>query len=93
MPCAPASLQAMLRIATPGTASPAGAHGIYRVNAAGSACWGHDGFWGSVALHCPSLGVTVAGSFNASLLAQPAGGALSPFEFGAELVEAVVSVR
>jgi D-alanyl-D-alanine carboxypeptidase len=87
------SLQAMLRLALPGTAAPAGAHGIYRFDAAGSTCWGHDAFWGSVALHCPSLGVTVVGSFNASELAQPAGGALAPFELGAELVAAVASIK
>lgn len=65
----PAARQYMLRVATevPETAPPAGyARGIQRVQVAGTACWGHDGFSGAFMLHCPGLGITVAGSINAT---------------------------
>jgi len=38
--------------------------GIYRLTAAGVACWGHDGAWGTFAFHCPALDLTVAASNN-----------------------------
>jgi len=37
-----------------------------RVQVAGAACWGHDAFSGAFTLHCPGLGITVAGSINAT---------------------------
>lgn len=38
--------------------------GIYRLTAAGTACWGHDGAWGTFAFHCPALDLTIAASDN-----------------------------
>lgn len=61
--------QLMLRVATEvaDATPPAGyARGIQRVQVAGTACWGHDGFSGAFMLHGPALGITVAGSINAT---------------------------
>jgi len=38
--------------------------GIYGLTAAGTACWGHDGAWGTFAFHCPALDLTIAASDN-----------------------------
>ncbi len=65
----PEALQAMLRVASrnPDAELPFDyARGIARVQVAGAACWGHDAFSGAFMLHCPGLGITVAGSINAT---------------------------
>lgn len=65
----PGARQFMLRVgAEVADATPqAGyARGIQRVQVAGTACWGHDGFSGAFMLHGPALGITVAGSINAT---------------------------
>jgi hypothetical protein len=45
----------------PGGAS---AMGIFRRNIAGNVCWGHNGFWGTSAYHCPGADVTVVRHYN-----------------------------
>lgn len=65
----PGARQFMLRVAAEvaDATPPAGyARGIQRVQVAGTACWGHDGFSGAFMLHGPALGITVAGSINAT---------------------------
>lgn len=38
--------------------------GIFRKNIAGNVCWGHNGFWGTSAYHCPEADVTIVRHFN-----------------------------
>ena len=45
------------------------AMGIQRRNIAGNICWGHTGFWGTSAYHCPDIDVTIVRHYNQ---AQPA---------------------
>jgi D-alanyl-D-alanine carboxypeptidase len=40
--------------------------GLLRMEVAGVTCWGHGGRWGSVALHCPSIDLTIARSTGQS---------------------------
>ncbi|MFO1333867.1 MAG: serine hydrolase domain-containing protein [Piscinibacter sp.] len=63
------SLQAMMQVASDMAGAPlptAYARGLARVQVDGTLCWGHDGFSGAFMLHCPSIGITVAGSINAT---------------------------
>lgn len=86
------TLQSMLRVATemPGAAPPlAYARGIARVEVGGTACWGHDAFSGAFMLHCPSTGITVAGSINASEFT----GAPASLEVAAGLVRAIAALE
>lgn len=65
----PGARQFMLRVAAEvadATPQAGYARGIQRVQVAGTACWGHDGFSGAFMLHGPALGITVAGSINAT---------------------------
>ena len=52
---------------------------LFRV-AAAEDCWGHDGFWGAVAIHCPKSGVTVAATINTSPFGLTPGSEVDPFE-------------
>ncbi len=84
--------QAMLRVATelPGAMPPAAyARGVARVRIDGAICWGHDAFSGAFMLHCPGLGVTVAGSINATELV----GAPGSMAVAADLVRAISSIE
>jgi D-alanyl-D-alanine carboxypeptidase len=49
-----------------GTVEGAGGYalGIYPIMVLGEKCWGHTGFWGTSAFHCPRLDITVARSFG-----------------------------
>ncbi|MGI8654143.1 MAG: hypothetical protein ACR2LC_02865 [Pyrinomonadaceae bacterium] len=38
--------------------------GISRRNIAGNVCWGHTGFWGTSAYHCPDANVTIVRHYN-----------------------------
>ncbi|MBA3692749.1 MAG: beta-lactamase family protein, partial [Acidobacteria bacterium] len=38
--------------------------GIFRRNIAGNVCWGHTGFWGTSAYHCPAADVTIVRHYN-----------------------------
>ncbi len=67
----PGTLRAMLAIPATNVddaddAEPGDGYGmgIYRLTAAGVACWGHAGAWGTFAFHCPALDLTVAASDN-----------------------------
>ena len=46
------------------------AMGIQRRSIAGNVCWGHNGFWGTSAYHCPEIDVTIVRHYNQ---AQPRG--------------------
>lgn len=84
--------QAMLTVATeiPGTVpASAYARGIARVRIDGSTCWGHDAFSGAFTLHCPDLGVTVAGSINATELV----GAPGSMALAVDLVRTISSIE
>lgn len=41
--------------------------GLFGSEANGERCWGHSGFWGTTALHCPALDLTIAFSVNDAL--------------------------
>ncbi|GBF59345.1 D-alanyl-D-alanine carboxypeptidase [Candidatus Phycosocius bacilliformis] len=49
---------------TPGPDGNAGGYGlgIQPVKLHGEVCWGHGGFWGTSAFHCPRLDITIARS-------------------------------
>ncbi len=66
-----ATLQIMLTVPPTNVDAPGGpyAMGIQRRNIAGNVCWGHAGFWGTSAYHCPDTDVTIVRHYNQ---AQPA---------------------
>jgi len=57
----PATLETMRTVSRPGRAE-GGALGLFRYRIAGVPCWGHPGFWGTVAYACPDrdLAFTIA---------------------------------
>jgi D-alanyl-D-alanine carboxypeptidase len=88
----PAATQAMLTVATEieGAGFPAAyARGIARVQIGATICWGHDAFSGAFTLHCPSAGITLAGSINATELT----GAPGSMDVATELVRALESLE
>jgi D-alanyl-D-alanine carboxypeptidase len=49
-----------LQVSVPGNpVSLAAGAGIFRTDAAGHRCWGHEGFWGVQVLRCPEARLTV----------------------------------
>lgn len=60
------TLQIMLTVPPTNEDSPGGpyAMGIARRNIAGNICWGHTGFWGTSAYHCPEADVTIVRHYN-----------------------------
>ncbi len=38
--------------------------GIFAESIGQTACWHHDGFWGTTVIHCPSSDVTIAITVN-----------------------------
>lgn len=61
-----ATLRVMLTVPQTNERSPGGAYamGISRRNIAGNVCWGHTGFWGTSAYHCPAANVTIVRHYN-----------------------------
>ena len=57
----PATLAAMTTVSPPGRADGA-ALGLFRYRIGGTTCWGHPGYWGTVAYACPDrdLAFTIA---------------------------------
>jgi D-alanyl-D-alanine carboxypeptidase len=60
------TLQMMLTVPPTNENAPGGpyAMGIQRRNIAGNVCWGHTGFWGTSAYHCPNIDVTIVRHYN-----------------------------
>jgi hypothetical protein len=56
----------MLTVPATNANRPGGAYamGIQRMMIAGQACWGHTGFWGTAAHHCPDADVTIVRHIN-----------------------------
>jgi D-alanyl-D-alanine carboxypeptidase len=65
------TLQIMLTVPPTNEDAPGGpyAMGIQGRAIAGNVCWGHTGFWGTSAYHCPGIDVTIVRHYNQ---AQPA---------------------
>jgi D-alanyl-D-alanine carboxypeptidase len=61
-----ATLRAMLTVPQTNERSPGGAYamGISRRNIAGNICWGHTGFWGTLAYYCPKAKITIVRHYN-----------------------------
>jgi D-alanyl-D-alanine carboxypeptidase len=59
----PATLRTMLGKPRPVRAGDLGL-GIVAIPIAGETCFGHGGFWGVLAVHCPRSGVTIATTVN-----------------------------
>jgi D-alanyl-D-alanine carboxypeptidase len=61
-----ATLRVMLTVPATNERAPGGpyAMGIQRIVLGGQACWGHTGFWGTAAHHCPDADVTVVRHTN-----------------------------
>jgi len=59
----PAGLRAMTTVSTAGR-SDAAALGLFRHRIAGTECWGHPGYWGTVAYACPDLDLAFAITTN-----------------------------
>ncbi|HYP52905.1 MAG TPA: serine hydrolase domain-containing protein, partial [Pyrinomonadaceae bacterium] len=70
------TLETMLTIPPTNERSPGGAYamGISRRRIGGHTCWGHTGFWGTSAYHCPAPDVTIVRHYNQ---ARPGGGFVS----------------
>ncbi|HBB86977.1 MAG TPA: serine hydrolase [Blastocatellia bacterium] len=66
------TLQMMLTVPPTNNDAAGGpyAMGIQRRHIAGNVCWGHNGFWGTSAYHCPDIDVTIVRHYNQ---AQPNG--------------------
>jgi len=60
------TLQTMLTVPPSNERVPGGAHamGIFRRNISGNVCWGHNGFWGTSAYHCPETDITIVRQLN-----------------------------
>jgi D-alanyl-D-alanine carboxypeptidase len=58
-----ATLDTMLAVRSPEFMGGYGL-GIFRINVAGKTGYGHSGFWGTVAVHFPTEGLTVAAAVN-----------------------------
>jgi D-alanyl-D-alanine carboxypeptidase len=56
-------VRTMIRPSAPGRAVGAGM-GIFRVDVAGERCFGHPGYWGTEAVHCPGLDLTYTRTTN-----------------------------
>jgi D-alanyl-D-alanine carboxypeptidase len=67
------TLQTMLTVPPTNERVPGGASamGIFQRNISGNVCWGHNGFWGTSAYHCPRSDVTIVRHYNQ---AEPHGG-------------------
>ena len=65
------TLQIMLTVPPTNEDAPGGPYalGIQRRKIGGNICWGHTGFWGTSAFHCPDIEVTIVRHYNQ---AQPA---------------------
>ena len=59
----PATLAAMTTVAPAGRAEGA-ALGLFRYRIAGTTCWGHPGYWGTVAYACPERDLAFAIATN-----------------------------
>jgi len=59
----PDTLATMLEIPA-SNAGPQAGMGIFRHDVAGTTCWGHSGMWGTFAVTCPDIDVTVAVSID-----------------------------
>jgi D-alanyl-D-alanine carboxypeptidase len=62
----PSTLQMMLTIPPTNENAEGGPYalGIQRRTIAGNVCWGHNGFWGTSAYHCPDIDVTIVRHYN-----------------------------
>lgn len=60
------TLQMMLTVPATNNDAAGGpyAMGIQRRHIAGNVCWGHNGFWGTSAYHCPEIDVTIVRHYN-----------------------------
>jgi D-alanyl-D-alanine carboxypeptidase len=60
------TLQLMLTIPPTNNDAAGGPYGmgIQRRHIAGDVCWGHNGFWGTSAYHCPKIDVTIVRHYN-----------------------------
>ncbi len=58
-----ATLDTMLAIRSPDFMAGYGL-GVYRINVVGRRGYGHSGFWGSIAVHFPDEGLTIAAAVN-----------------------------
>ncbi|WP_284359598.1 serine hydrolase domain-containing protein [Candidatus Phycosocius spiralis] len=58
----PARTIKLMQTAGPDPIAGGYALGIEPITLAGETCWGHGGFWGTAAFHCPRLDITVARS-------------------------------
>jgi hypothetical protein len=65
----------------PANTAGAGAMGIFGYDIDGAQCWGHGGFWGTSALHCPTIDLTIALSINDALQRDVANRSLLPALF------------
>jgi D-alanyl-D-alanine carboxypeptidase len=62
----PATLALMLDVPVTNRGAPGGpyAMGIASTMIGGETCWGHTGFWGTTAYHCPRSDVTIVRQIN-----------------------------
>ncbi len=60
----PAAGVAQMTALTTVTAPTGYGLGLVRAEIEGEICWGHGGFWGTSALHCPVLDLTIARSWG-----------------------------
>lgn len=62
----PSTLQVMLTVPSTNERSPGGpyAMGLQRMTIGRHECWGHTGFWGTAAHHCPEPDVTIVRHIN-----------------------------
>lgn len=62
----PVATRALMQTSGPDAAGAGYALGVEPTKLHGEVCWGHGGFWGTSAFHCPRLDITVARSTGQS---------------------------
>ncbi len=58
----PARSIKLMQTAGPDASAAGYGLGLEPITLAGETCWGHGGFWGTAAFHCPRLDITIARS-------------------------------
>lgn len=74
----PVATRSLMHIPGPDGSAGGYAHGLQPVMLHGETCWGHGGFWGTSAFHCPRLDVTVARSTGQTNAFPSSGDGVSP---------------
>jgi D-alanyl-D-alanine carboxypeptidase len=86
----PVATRTMMQTSGPDPKGEGYGLGLYPTKLHGELCWGHTGFWGTLAVHCPRLDLTLArsnGQANAQQRDREGFGSLSALILAAQAAE------